>query len=317
MNRFRQGNKGKGPKKSEQTERPRPLREFSDQSQDSPPSELKQRIQVAAYWLVPLLVFLLIILGGAYFALNYQFDEKSESSKETDVAFTPSSGEVEVPELMAAHLNAIGGREALSQVRSVRYEGQVTFNSGKNNFQMLLMKPDKGMLVTNPGEPGNLKLMLNGEYAWQVMEKQDGSRTVSRLDEEGTQSLKWSLRVHNTFRTIALEGAITDLTVREVDHLGRPCYEVSRTKESGDEFLAILDKETLYLLKTEETVSGKNSSDKFTVLYDDHRMVSGVIEPYETKLFRNGDLDNEVAIDSIRINTGVISSLFEVPEEIR
>jgi hypothetical protein len=218
---------------------------------------------------------------------------------------------------MSAYLMAIGGRDALQQVRSVRYEGRVTFDSKASDFQMLLLKPDKGMLVTNPGQAGSIKLMLNGDVAWQVTEVRDGSREISRLDESGTESLKWSLRVHNTFRRLALDGQFSGLSVREIRYDGKPCYEFTKTMPNGSIFLALLEKETLYLLKTVETIDGKDGVDEFSVIYDDHRMVSGIVEPFETELYRNGELDNKVMINSIRVNAGVISSLFEVPEEIR
>jgi len=273
-------------------------------------------MQVTAYWLLPVIVLLVIIAGAAYLALSFYFQQEVSAGDGEPAAFSTASDKVEASELLNAYLQAIGGRDALNQVRSVRYEGRVIFGSGQNEFQMLLLKPDKGMLVTNPGEAGSLKLMLNADYAWQVVENRVGAREISPLDELGTQSLQWSLRVHNTFRRIALEGQSVGLSVRQMEYLGKPCYEVSKAMPNETDFKAILEKETLYLLKTEETISGKDGKDKFTVLYDDHRMVSGIIEPYETKLYRNGKMDNEVVIDSIRINTGVISSLFEVPEEI-
>jgi len=52
------------------------------------------------------------------------------------------------------------------------------------------------------------------------------------------------------------------------------------------------------------------------VVYDDYKMISGVMEPYTTKLYRDGELDNTVHINSIRFNMGFISSLFNVPDEL-
>jgi len=314
MNRFRQKTESSEPDKAKQS---RPLREFKHEPQAPVPSQKMQRIKVAAYWGLPILVLFSIICGGAYLALNFLPEKEEASENAAKAPFALSSDEIEVPELMAAHLNAVGGREALQQVRSVRYEGRVIFDSGEKDFQMLLLKPDKGMLVTNPGEEGSLKLMLNGDFAWQVIERRNGAREVAPMDDASTESLKWSLRVHNTFRRMALEGRYAGLSVSETGYDGRPCYEVSKTMPNGTDYSAVLDKETLYVLKTEETVAAKEGMATFSVVYDDYRMVSGIVEPYRTKLYRNDELDNEVIINSIRFNPGVISSLFKVPEEIR
>ena len=77
-----------------------------------------------------------------------------------------------------------------------------------------------------------------------------------------------------------------------------------------------MDKETLYLLETQETLSAGEDADEFTVIYEDHQNVAGIIEPYKTKLYRNGELDNEAVVSSYRINPGLVSSLFEIPEEL-
>lgn len=74
--------------------------------------------------------------------------------------------------------------------------------------------------------------------------------------------------------------------------------------------------ENLYLLKTEENVAGAEGMERLEVLYADHRLVSGIVEAYETKTYKQGRLYNEVFLESIEIDPGLISSLFEVPEEL-
>lgn len=314
MNRFR-----KVPQKvvKSESERASPLREFSHDAQHKSFSKRMHRFNLMAYWVLPVLVFVVIIAAGVFIALS--FTAKNEVAKEEagQPAFSTSRSDISVPELLEAYIDAIGGRAALGKVRSVRYEGQVKFSKGVNDFQMLLLLPDKGMLVTNPGEAGSLKLMLNGDIAWQVVEKQDGTREVLALDEEGTNSLKWSLKVHNSFRSLAMQAQFEGFTARQIQFEGKPCYELTKTMPDGSDFTAVLEEETLYLLKTQETVKRKDGVDEFSVLYDDHSMVSGVVEPYRTSLYRNGELDNEVEIDSIRMNTGVMSSLFEIPKQFQ
>lgn len=314
MNRFRQENQDKAKR---QPDLSRPLREFNHLPRDDTNQVRRHRFEVTVYWLLPIIVFVVIIGIAALIVFKFNAQNETSTDKGDQTTFFTPSYEISVPELFNAYLEAMGGRDALNQVRSVRYEGRVLFESRESDFQMLLLLPDKGMLVTNPGEADSLKLMLNGDLAWQVDENRDGAREFSKLGEKGTESLKWSLRVHNTFRRLALSGQYSEVSLREIEYLGKPCYEVTEVMPNGSDFSAVLDKETFYLLKTEETLSGQDRIDKFTVLYDDHRMVSGVIEPYETELYRDGNLDNKVMINSIQMNTGVISSLFEVPDEIR
>lgn len=314
MKRFRQENQ----EQTGQSERPRPLREFNyGSAQATGPASIARRIRLSASWLLIMVVSFVVILMGVFMVLFLLDQDRPQKDEVEPSTFSTTTQQIDASGLLNDYLNAIGGRDALRQVRSVRYEGRVLFSSSEKDFQMYLLSPDKGMLVTNPGEAGSQKLMLNGDTAWQVIERPNGAREILPLEREDAQSLKWSMRVNNTFRSLALEGRFSGLSVREIKYLGKPCYEVTKKMPDGTEFLAILDKDTLYLLKTVEMLTGKEEAEKFTVLYDDRRMVSGVVEPYSTKLYRNGYLDNEVVIDSIRINSGVMSSLFEIPDEIR
>lgn len=224
---------------------------------------------------------------------------------------------IDVPEIMEAHLKVLGGRKTLQDVRSVRYEGTVTFTDWESDFQMLVLLPDKGMLVTNPGQPNRQKLMLNGEIAWRVIERKNGTSQVIALEEENIGSLQWSLRVHNTLRALALVSQYDGLVLQETDFDGKPCFELKKTMPDGSDFIAILDKETLYLLKMVETIKTPGGKHEFQVIFGDYRMVSGVLEPFSTTLYLNGELHNEVEVRSVQINPGVMSSLFRVPDELR
>ena len=316
MNRFRKNN----PEQNEsREERPKPLRQFNDDGwQAAAPAGgvVGGRGKLFPFWLVGIFVAVAVLVLGGFVFLYLNGGAAGTEPELERPPLSTSYGEIAPSELVEAYIDAMGGRDALRQIRSVRYEGRVVFESSEKDFQMYLLMPDKGMLVTNPGGRSSQKLMLNGDIAWQVIEMPDGAREVARLGDDEARALKWSMRVHNTFREIALNGGASELEIREIEYLGEPCFEASRELADGSSFTAVLDRETLYLLKTVETVSRGEESDTFTVLYDDYRMVSGVVEPYHTMLYRNGALDNEVMIDSIRMNSGVMSSLFEVPEEV-
>lgn len=311
MNRFR---KQQMPKE-EQSEPIQPLRDFSYQHSGKDYTWPNRHSKARLIYLALVACLLLVIVAG----LNiFYFKDRAERlvTREETVPISSQSSFVEVSDLLTGYLNALGGRQALEEVRSVRYDGQVQFSSGQKDFQIWLLAPDKGMLVTDPGSFGGQKLVVNGDVAWRVIENRDGVREMYVLDEFSTESLKWSLRVHHSLRLMALAGETAGLKIRETEYLDKPCYELSKTMPQGSEFLAILDKETLYLLKMVETLGLGDEVSEFTVLYDDYRMVSGVVEPYSTTLYKNGELDNEVVVRSIQINSGVMSSLFAVPEDL-
>lgn len=312
MNRFRKQHTPK----EDQPERTQPLRSFNYKSQGGPGSHAKMRPKGKLFYGL----LIVCLLAGAMAGLNVFYFKGSANQitlDEEPVPFSSRESFLEVSDLLNAYLNAIGGRLALQDVRSVRYEGKVHFPSGEKDFQIWLLAPDKGMLVTDPGSSGGQRLIVNGDVAWRVLENRDGAREMIVLDKFSKESLRWSLRVNHSLRQMALEGGTSGLKVMSVEYGDKPCYELSKTMPDGSEFLAILDKDTLHLLKMVETLSVGSEQNEFTVLYDDYRMVSGVLEPYATTLYKNGELDNKVEVRSIQINSGVMSSLFEVPEDLQ
>lgn len=319
MNRFRKKNEES---KASQSDRTPPLREFKhDSSRVNAYAEKgsgRDWNRIRMYWsLFGLFAISILLVVATWIYPDSEIDVSNEALVEEDepVDSPELSENLEAPELLNAYLNALGGRQAVEAIQSIRYEGQVIFPSGQSDFQMFLLRPGKGMLITNRGEGSGQKLVLNGDTAWHVLDLPNGAREVMLLDDENMAALKWSFRVHNTFRRIALEGRADKLTVREIEYMDRPCYEVVRSEPDASNLLAVLDKETLYLLKLEETLFAGEEKNRYTIKFDDYRMVSGVVEPYETKLYKNGEFDNEVEVRSIQINSGVMSSLFKVPDE--
>jgi len=313
MNRFQEKNKTE---ESSETSSPQPLRPYSDGTPGVSPSMHWFRFEVTAYWLLPLLIFVAILLGGIYVVFKFNIFTLGSEESAVSVSYLDPSGEILVPGLMESYLKAVGGRDALEGIRSIRYKGRIVEGTGDINFQILVSLPDKGMIITEPGEAFSQKLVLNGDIAWQVSIRGEDGPTVSPLSEKDTSSLKWSLRVHNTFRSLALEGRIDGFSARKIKFQSRPCYELAKVMPDGSQFLAVLDAETLYLLKSVETTYRGGSPERLEVLYGNHGKVSGIVQAYETKTYKKGALYNEVFLDYIEINPGLISSLFEVPEDL-
>lgn len=278
---------------------------------------LNFRLEVIAYWLVPLVIFCMILLVGLFIA--YKFDVFGQWTDEADrlPPYYNASGEIVVPELLDSYLTAVGGREALEGIRSIRYKGRLIEPAAEIKLQILASLPDKGMIITSPGEDDSQKLILNGDRAWQVVRLGDGSQKVVPLSEADTASLAWSLRVHNTFRSLALEeeGGRDGFTAREIEFSDRPCIELTKIMPDGSELIAVLDAKSLYLLQMVEAVPGAEGMERVKADYSAHNTVSGIVHAHETKFYKSGEVFNEVYLDTIEINPGLVSSLFEVPQE--
>lgn len=200
----------------------------------------------------------------------------------------------------------------------MRYKGRLVEPEAEIPFQILISEPDKGMIITSPGEDHSQRLVLNGDTAWQVVRLGDGGRKIIRLGEADTVSLAWSLQIHNTFRRLVLaeqEGR-EGISAREIDFSGKPGIELTARMPDGSELVAVLDKETLYLEKIEEFGPGADGPEPVQAIYGDHREVGGIVIAHKTRFFKNGQPYNESYLESVEINPGLMSALFMIPDEI-
>lgn len=241
MNRFREDEESKKPKGPGILPDDRDLDPIDDEEQFS---LVLHRINMVLYMVVPVLVFLAIIGIGVWVAFSVTGVDASDGD-ETRSLLSLTFDEDNIPQLLKAHLEAIGGRESVEQIRSVRFDGRLVSESQMHNYIGMKLMPDKGMLVQSVKAAGTVKLMRNGDAAWQVNEMPDGRSIVTPLKESTKNILIWSLRMHNPFRSLALDGDAEGMEFREIDFLGKPCYELTKPMPDGTMLVTVLDKETL------------------------------------------------------------------------
>lgn len=317
MNRF---SKAKQNKDDEGAKPQKPMREYTDESLGTPPSMRFFRFEVTAYWLLPILIFSAILLGGIFIAFKAGvLSLGKDGADNSQPSYYNANGEILVPELLDTYLETVGGRDALEGVRSVRYKGRLIEDGSELELQILISSQKKGMIIVSPGKDYSQKIILNGDTAWQEVKLGGGKLKIVPLDEADTQSLAWSLRVNNTLRSLALGGeeARAGLTAREIEFQEKPCFELTKRRADGSQFLAVLDRKSLYLLEAEETVRHADGSEHLQTIYADYRTVFGIALAFETKTYKDGIFQNEIDLESIEVNPGLISSLFEIPEELR
>lgn len=295
-----------------------PMRQYTDESLPVSPSMINFDLEVTAYWLVPLLIFLTILIGGIFAAFKFNVIGGWGREEEVNYRYYNAMGQILLPELFESYLAAVGGREALEGIRSVRYVGRLVESDMEIPFQILLSLPERGMIITHPGEDKSQRFVYNEGIAWQVVALGDGTRRIIPLSEEDTMALAWSLRLHNTFRSLVLSGdtAHEGFTAKEITFSGQLGIELTKVMPDGTNFSVLLDKDTLHLKMMEESVVGAGGPEQVRAIFTDHQMISGIVFPLETKFYKRGELFNKTRLESVEVNPGLVSSLFNIPEEL-
>jgi hypothetical protein len=273
------------------------------------------------YWLGPTLVLALIVAAGIFAVVKMQpasrgfvGDGAEEDSVQNSVL---SPVDMEPAQFLEIYLEALGGREVLTRIKTASFEGRLRTKEGTRNFQLLVREPDQGVLMLQSGDGSEEHYFLNGGFGWKVLQAADGPRELRRLSDQETKDLMLTCRVHDPLRDIALGAPGTLWSVRETSFDGVRCYQVD-LEVAADTFVdCFLDKETLYPLATERSyvVDGKQVVRR--EVYGDYRMTSWVIQPFSSSVYHDGEFVSETEFRSIRMNADVDASLFEIPKALR
>ncbi len=318
MNRFRnRDNEFADEEEKEPATQPR--RQFRHAPPVKQPSMFWHKVQVVAYVVVPLFVFVVIIVGGIFIALSLK---PTRDDAEITVSTTPTRSKPSVNstfsglgsvQLLEAYLEANGGRDTLRSVNSMRIEGRSKKGQKNVDFQIIMKEPDMGALYLTESGSDSVRYLLNGDTAWEVVEETEG-RSFKALNGPVKEMMAVVCRMFDPMRHLALTGRGVILFIREVSSDGRKMLLVTLERADGSTVDCYLDRQTLYLLSTEERLMVDDEDVLRKVEYGDFRMTSGVVEPFRIKVYFDDRLHRELLVDSIRINPGVMSSLFEVPD---
>ena len=228
----------------------------------------------------------------------------------------PEASEMDVAkakEVLAAAVEAHGGIEKLKAVKNVVADTQTTANTpmGPMDLKVILYQvyPDK--LRSDISTPqGQMSIVFDGEAAFAM-----SPMGVQPLLPEMTTSLKDA-----TFRdTIPLLIHLTqnDVPIQYVgteEVLGKPTSVLLVKQPSGEMVKVFVSEETNYIVKLafRETEQGV-TLDKETIL-SDFREVNGVKFAHHVVQNVNGELYTENRVNSVKLNTELDESLFQVPE---
>lgn len=221
-----------------------------------------------------------------------------------------------VADVMALHVEGIGGEEAVRAVTSRRFVGRVSiFVQGQEDpvqvgrLEVTAKAPDTFVQeMVFPGQ-ASVRTIVQDGVVWQVNEADE----VSSVDDEATASRQ---RIAAQFYQLAdWETLFADLTVRGGMSQGdRRVVQLNATHTDDREEVYTFDLDTgLLLLVTGERASPVDPSQMvpFRRAYEDYREVSGVQYPHRV-VEQAGPVLFEIKISSIEV--GIDVPTFDVPD---
>jgi hypothetical protein len=222
-------------------------------------------------------------------------------------------------EILARHVEALGGEAALREIQTLRKTGNYIYNGIEHPF----VSYQKTGLRSRE-EIDGLQIWGTGRREGTVVLRGTNGGVAWNLDE--TRTGEWS-DIPKARAAIAIEDADVTESLFDAekkghrlellppgDVEGKPAHRIKVTFAAGFDQIWFLDAESLLVLRKE--MAGEETERDLerprAWFYDDYRPVNGVLMPFwvyvEEPLF-----SREYVLESIEVNVPVDDSIFEPP----
>lgn len=224
----------------------------------------------------------------------YYFDKEANSTREPNYNMAAESG-VTAETVINNYINAVGGRKALEDVKTVKMEASAEMQGMQLGLEIKKTTKNQSSLIVSMGGAPMQKVIFNGNKGYMSGQGQKMDYTDEQNEAAKGQAVPFA---ELTAKDAKLE------RVEDVD--GKSAYVVSI--EEGQE--AFYDKETGLKIKEVSTQEMNGQKIATTVVYDDYQEVSGIKFPFTIKQSA-GPQELTFKISKVSINEGVADSDFQ------
>ena len=235
-----------------------------------------------------------------------------QSTQTAPAQSTPASQTLPAAkELVARHVKAIGGREAITAYSSRKASGTMSIPASgmEGSLELFMAKPNKSLMRINLPGVGSMEEGFDGTHGWSINPVTgpallQGKQLADRREESEFGS------------ELAMEKNYTDMkTVERIDFDGRPCYKVVATRKAGGEDSIYFDATTglrAGSVGTRETPMGPITA---TTIETDYKQFGKVMYPTRLKISTMG-IEQLMTFSTIEHDT-VDASVFAMPAQIK
>ena len=226
---------------------------------------------------------------------------------------TPGGWAAEPPadarELIDRVIGAYGGRAALERVRSYRLEGRTVaiLRDRVGGMTRLFARPTRLRVdLRYPGEPEHR--IVDGGRGWRRIgdgdfEEASGPMLEAMVLQAARANVPW----------ILMERAAAARRVEPLEHRGRRLIGLEIPLERGLVFRAYVDPHTFRVELSRGTLDHFGMQTDFETVYDDFRMVRGVLFAFREENYASGAHTGYTAIERVILNPRIAPGDFAPP----
>jgi hypothetical protein len=218
-------------------------------------------------------------------------------------------------DLIARHVQARGGAEALHGVKSVVMVGKMRPAGFDADFQFAETIARPGSVRTEITLQGlTIVQAWDGQSGWQI-QPFSGRKDAERLSSDDTKSLQEEADFEGALVDYKAKGNTVELMPDE-DVDGAPAHAIRVKLKNGDEQTYYLDPDAMLTIRvvTKQTLRG--AEQQSVTDYGGYEKVEGVYFPMEVETGPKDQPNNRqrVTLDKITLNAPVDAGIFAMPQ---
>jgi hypothetical protein len=215
--------------------------------------------------------------------------------------------------LVAQNLAARGGAVAFDAIEAVKFDGTVIF---PGDFQLKYeeVRTKAGDVRVDMALQGlTLVQGWDGKSGWRV-NPFEGRKDAERMSDDEARSLADTGSIRGPLQRAAAQGSTVIYLGRE-DFDGTNTYKLKVVEKDGDEFVYLLDPDTMLEVKMVETRKIRGAPQVFEYEFGDYEKVAGVYFPMSVESWTPGQGNNRqrTVIAAGAANVPAPASLFAQP----
>jgi len=222
----------------------------------------------------------------------------------------PELGESRIAQIMERYYNdSLGGSDQWEQIKSLNVDGEIETDSGILRLSAYQKKPNLSKLILENEVARNaITLSYDGEVAW----KQLGRRGKPQIMDP-VEARRFIHTSH--FGNYLLYPFAKGKTIRLIDTVpveGAICHQIRVDLDTGYQVDYFIDIRSYLEVKVinSDKVTGLTSS----IVYKDYTRKHGFPIAQRVENYENGELVSRLRVEEVKINSGVMPWMFEMPE---
>ncbi len=215
-------------------------------------------------------------------------------------------------DIVAIHLEAIGGRKRIDAVSALRATGQLLTTRDRARFTMTAARPDRVRMEMHY-ESGTLVQGTDGvNPPWEL----DLGKSPPRFTPMSPETAKTFLS-DVEFDDPLVAGPARGFQYEfagETEFEGRKMFRLLVTRRLRESFFVLLDADTFFIVvRIDEPLEPDGRKVQIVTRYTDFRPVQGVLVPHEITVTIGGKLSQRARIEKIEANPRLAATTFTPP----